>query len=89
MQFRWVRWNRDHVAEHGVDPEEAEMVLRRAEPPYPRKIQEDKWLVVGRGHGGRFLQVIYVVDADKTVFVIHVRPISERERRRLRREGKS
>jgi uncharacterized DUF497 family protein len=88
MEFRWIDWNRDHVAEHGVDPDEAEMVVRLARPPYPRKIEEDKWLVVGRGRGGRFLQVIYVVDPDKTVFIIHARPISEREKRRYRRRGK-
>jgi uncharacterized DUF497 family protein len=89
MQFRWIDWNRDHLAEHGVDPDEAEQVVRLARAPFPRKIEEDKWLVVGRGRGGRFLQVIYVVDADKMVFVIHARPISEREKRRLRRGWKS
>jgi len=89
MQFRWIDWNRDHIAEHGVDPDEAEMVVRRARSPFPRKIEEEKWLVVGQGRGGRFLQVIYVVDADNTVFIIHARPISEREKRRFRRRGKS
>jgi uncharacterized DUF497 family protein len=72
-----------------VDPDEAELVVRRAQSPYPRKFEEEKWLVVGRGRGGRFLQVIYVVDPDKTVFIIHARPISEREKRRYRRRGKS
>ena len=71
MQFRWIEWNRDHVAKHSVDPEEAESVVRHAERPFPRRIEEDKWLVVGRGVGGRVLQVIYVVDSDKSVFVIH------------------
>jgi uncharacterized DUF497 family protein len=89
MQFRWFDWNRDHIAQHGVGPDEAETVVRRAQSPYPIKIEEDKWLVVGRGRGGRFLQVIYVVDADKTVFIIHARPISEREKRRFRRREKS
>ena len=89
MEFRWIDWNREHVAEHGVDPDEAEMVVRRAQSPFPRKIEEDKWLVVGQGRGGRFLQVIYVVDADRTVFIIHARPISEREKRSSRRRGRS
>ena len=85
MQFRWIDWNREHVTEHGVDPDEAEMVVRNARSPFPRKIKEDKWLVVGRGRGSRFLQVIYILDPDKTVFIIHARPITERERRRLKR----
>ena len=85
MEFRWIDWNREHVAEHGVDPQEAEMVVRQARSPFPRKIKEDKWLVIGRGRGSRFLQVIYLLDPDKTVFIIHARPITEREKGRLKR----
>ena len=85
MQFRWIDWNQEHVTEHGVDPQEAGIVVRQARSPYPRKIKEDKWLVVGRGRGSRLLQVIYILDPDKTVFIIHARPITERERRRLKR----
>jgi uncharacterized DUF497 family protein len=88
MRFRWIDWNREHVADHSVDPDEAEMVVRQARPPFPRKIEEEKWLVIGPGKGGRLLQVIYIVDEDKTVFVIHARPISEREKRRFRKRFK-
>ena len=89
MQFRWIDWNRDHIAEHGVDREEAEMVARSAKQPFPRKIDEDKWLVIERGVGGRFVQVIYVIDPEKTVFVIHARPITDHEKRRLQKKWKS
>jgi uncharacterized DUF497 family protein len=89
MQFRWIDWNRGHVAEHGVDPQEAERVVQQARSPFPRKIEEDKWLAIGPGRGGRLLQVIYLVDPDKTVFIIHARPIDEREKKRLRRRWKS
>lgn len=85
MQFRWIDWNRDHIAEHGVDTEEAEMVVRNAKSPFPRKIGDEKWIVIGRGVSGRFLQVIYLEDSDKTIFVIHARPINDREKRRLKR----
>ncbi|HBI42669.1 MAG TPA: hypothetical protein DDY78_07405 [Planctomycetales bacterium] len=89
MRFRWIDWNREHVLEHGVDPEEAEMILKQARSPFPRKIEEDKWLVIGPGRGGRFLQVIYIFDPDKTIFIIHARPVEEREKKRLRRRRKS
>lgn len=89
MQFRWIDWNRDHVVEHGVDPEEAERVVRQARPPFPRKIEEDKWLVIGRGRGDRFLQVIYILDPDETIFIIHARPSDDREKKRVRRRWKS
>ena len=69
MQFRWIAWNRDHIDEHGVDPLEAESVVRNAVRPFPIKIEDDKWLVHGRGIGGRFLQVIYLVDPDKPVLL--------------------
>ena len=85
MQFRWIEWTQEHVAEHGVDLEEAELVVRHAQSPFPQQIGEDKLLVQGQGRGGRFLQVIYVLDPDNTVFVIHARPLTEGEKRRYRR----
>jgi uncharacterized DUF497 family protein len=83
--FRWNDWNVEHLTRHSVAPEEAESVIRAARRPFPRKIEEDKWLVWGQGRGGQFLQVIYVLDSDKTVYVIHARPLNEQEKRRLRR----
>ena len=88
MQFRWIDWNRDHIAKHGVTEEEAERVVRSAKAPFPRKHGDEKWTVIGRGIGGRFLQVIYLVDPDKTSFVIHARPINDREKKRLRKRRK-
>jgi len=85
MEFRWIAWNHDHIAEHGVGSEEAELVVRNAKAPFPEQLGDDKLLVMGRGSGGRFLQVIYVLDPDDTVFVIHARPLTGREKRRLRR----
>ena len=65
------------------------MVVRAARSPFPRKIEEDKWLVWGRGQGGRFLQVIFVLDEDGTAYVIHARPLDDREKWRFRRrEGR-
>ena len=66
MVFRWNEWNLDHVTKHGVTPEEAEMVVESAQPPYPEQVGGGKWRVVGRGIG-RFVQVIYCLDPDNTV----------------------
>jgi uncharacterized DUF497 family protein len=85
MDFRWNDWNVEHIAEHRVSPEEAESVVRAARRLYPRKIQEDKWLAWGQGTGGRLLQVIFVMADDETIYVIHARPLTEREKRRHRR----
>lgn len=88
MECRWNDWNIEHIAEHGVSPEEAENVLGNARRPFPRKIDDDKWLVWGRGIGGRPVQVIFVLDDDDVAFVIHARPLTDREKRRFRRGRK-
>jgi len=60
MIFSWDDLNREHIAEHRVNPEEAEQVVRNAEPPFPQTIEDDKLVVWGATESGRFLQVIYV-----------------------------
>jgi len=42
------------------------------------------WLVWGRG--GRMLWVVFLIDEDDSVYVIHARPLTEREKRRHRKE---
>ena len=89
MDFRWSDWNEQHIADHGVVPLEAEAVIEGARPPFPRRIEDDKWLVWGRGVGGRLLQVVFVLDDDDAVYVIHARPMTDREKRRYRRMVRS
>lgn len=89
MEFRWIEWNVQHIEEHGVDWQEAELLIERARAPYPLRRGEDKWMVKGAGNGGRLLQAIYVVDPDGTVFVIHARPLTDREKKRFKRRRKS
>jgi uncharacterized DUF497 family protein len=85
MRFRWNDWNREHIAEHSVEPEDAEQVVRQKGSPFPQQIGDDKLLVMGQGRGGRYLQVIYILDPDETAFVIHTRPLTDREKKRYRR----
>lgn len=84
MDFRWNEWNREHAAQHGVTVEEAEAVVVSAIRPFPLQSVDDKWVVWGRGRGGRLLQVIYLLDWDDVVYVIHARPLSEKEKRAYR-----
>jgi uncharacterized DUF497 family protein len=85
MNFRWNDWNEDHISQHGVLPEEAERVVATCRSPFPRLIEDEKRLVWGRGLGGRLLQVVFIVDGDGTIFVIHARPLTDHEKRRYRR----
>ena len=84
-EFRWNDWNLEHIAEHGIDLVEAELVVNHARRPWPQKIGGGKWRVWGQTEDGRYLQVIYIFDPDPTVFVIHARDLSEQEKRLFRR----
>jgi uncharacterized DUF497 family protein len=85
LDFRWNAWNIEHLARHAIDPEEAQAVVAGARPPFPLSRSDDKWLVWGRGCGGRMVQVVFVLDDDGTVYVIHARPLTVREKYRYRR----
>lgn len=85
MEFRWIDWNLDKVHGHSVEPEEAEEAVRNARRPYPEENYEGRWLVQAQSDGGRYLQVVYLIDPEGTLFVIHSRPLTEREKRKLRR----
>ncbi len=79
--FRWNDWNRDKLAKHGVFVDEAERIVRGAKRPYPMRNAGGRWLSVGRGRGDRVVEVVHLIDADGTVFVIHPMPLSTRRRR--------
>lgn len=83
--YRWNEWNVEHIAEHGITPTEAEHVVDNARPPYPEQTRNKKFLVRGNNANGDFLQVIYLVDPDGTIYIIHARPLTDREKRRYRR----
>jgi len=85
MNFRWNDDNLEHATQHGISPDEAESVVQTAHAPYPEHRGDDKWMVLGRGIGGRFVQVVYVIDWDGTFYIIHARPLTDNEKRRYRR----
>jgi uncharacterized DUF497 family protein len=85
VQFRWNDWNVDHIAEHGVTPEEAEYVVEHARSPYPKKFGGGKYGVWGQAETGWWLQVIYILSPAPVVFVIHARPLDDNEKRQPRR----
>jgi uncharacterized DUF497 family protein len=88
VEFRWNYWNVEHLAKHSVEPDEAERVIMQARAPYPISRSDDKYLVWGPGRADRLLQVVFVLDDDGTVFVIHGRQLTDREKRRFRRGRK-
>jgi uncharacterized DUF497 family protein len=84
-EFHWNDWNRHKVGQHNVEPEEAEYVVNHARRPYPMREDDERRLVWGQTHSGRYLQVVYLIDVEESIFVIHARPLTDREKKRMRR----
>jgi hypothetical protein len=78
--FRWNDWNREHATQHGCTIAEIESIVLRQSPGM--KIGDGKWMVEGRGIGDPMVRVIFVLDADRTFFVIHAMPLTTMRRRR-------
>src|SRR5207247_1486699 len=83
-RYRWNRWNVEHIGEHGISVEDAQFVVDRARPPYPQQ-QADRFLVIGQTGSGAYIQVAYVFDPPGVIYVIHARPLTDKEKRRYRR----
>lgn len=77
---RWIEWNIDKVEKHGCSLEEVQQLVNNPSRGFPRRAGE-KYQVHGRGQGGRWVQVIYLIDPDSTIFVIHAMPLTTRRRR--------
>ena len=80
-EFRWIRWNVENATKHGCTFAEIESVILRPDRGFPRRIDNEKWLVYGRGVGNRLIEVIYLLDDPHTAFVIHAMPLITRRRR--------
>jgi uncharacterized DUF497 family protein len=80
-RWLWDEWNIDHIAEHGVEPFEAEEV-----GDHPRYVERwrDRYLAWGPTAEGRFLFVVYV-NKPLGRYVISARDMEEGEKRRIRR----
>ena len=61
MLFVYDDWNREHVTKHGVMLHDAKFVIDNARPPYPKKIEEGKFIVYGKDRHGRMLEVVFAL----------------------------
>jgi uncharacterized DUF497 family protein len=85
VEFRWNYANVAHIAEHGVRISDAEFLVEHPTRGYPRHVGDQKFLVRGRTATGLYAQVAYIFDPPGVVYVIHCRPLTDSEKRRLRR----
>ena len=85
--FEWDDGNLDHIARHGVSPEEAEEALldrRRIGTAIRRSTDELRWGSVGATEDGRILAMIYTRRSGR-IRIVTARDANVAERRRYRR----
>src|SRR3712207_247333 len=76
----WDDWNRDHIAQHAVMPEEAEAVI--AGDPIVRSSYKNRLVFTGPTSTGRMLTIVAgpVPDRADVYYVFSARPASREER---------
>lgn len=84
VKFRWHAWNIEHIAMHGISVPEAQFIVEHPRRPYPEMIGDGKRYIAGQTPDGTYAQVIYLLDPDGTVFVIHARLLNDSEKRKYR-----
>ena len=85
LEFRWNEANLEHIAKHNITAADAEYVVRHARKPYPEKRENFKFYVAGQTPDGTFIQVVFIIDPPPEIYVIHARPLNDREKRVYRR----
>lgn len=80
--FWWEELNIEHIAEHGVEPYEAEEVIDNN--PLILRAGEGKYLAYGQTDAGRYLIVVFAPKSDRRVRVVTARDMTQSEKGRLR-----
>lgn len=85
-EVRWEDWSEDHIAQHGVAPDEVEDVVMHP-PRYACGGRDGTTLVYGTTRGGRHLLVVVAEEGDGVVFVVTARDMNRNEQRTFRAKG--
>ncbi|MEM7114910.1 MAG: BrnT family toxin [Chloroflexota bacterium] len=85
-QFWWDEDNIEHIANHGVEPYEAEEVID--DSPLILRAGKDRYAAYGQADSGRYLIVVFAIKPDERIRVITARDLTAAEKKRLRRRRK-
>jgi uncharacterized DUF497 family protein len=83
FRFWWDDENVEHIANHGVDPFEAEAVITNAVEI--RKVGHGKYVAYGQTDSGRYLMVIFAPKEQRRLRVVTARDLTPKEKRRFRK----
>ena len=84
--FWWDDVNVEHIAEHGVEPYEAEEVIDNRQ--LLLRAREEKYIAYGQTDAGRYLMVVYALKSEQRVRVVTARDMTQAEKSRLRQKRK-
>jgi uncharacterized DUF497 family protein len=84
VEFDWDDDNEEHIARHGVEPDEVFFDPRRVRASAYIAENERRRAVIGATDRGRLLYVVFTVRGGR-IRVVSARDPSEREARRYRR----
>lgn len=82
--FWWDELNIEHIAEHGVEPYEAEEVIDNT--PLVLRASEGKFLAYGQTDAGRYLIVVFAPKGDQRLRVVTARDMTQAEKGKLRKK---
>lgn len=82
--FWWDEENIEHIADHGVDPYEAEYVIRYAKAY--RRAPQGKYIVMGQTDSGRYLLVVFAPKGNQRVRVVTARDLTPKEKSNARQK---
>jgi uncharacterized DUF497 family protein len=85
-EFVWPQSQIDHIAEHGVTPEEFEEVCSGKSLFFraPSEGENPVYYVLGRTRAGRYLFCVVIRFADGNGYPVSARPMTDKEKRRFR-----
>ena len=84
--FWWDEVNIEHIADHGVEPFEAEEVVDNR--PRVLRAGSDKYLAYGQTDAGRYLIVVFALKSEQRLRVITARDMTQAEKNRFRTKRK-
>ncbi len=82
-RFWWDDNNIEHIANHGVEPYEAEAVID--DDPVILKAGRGKYVAYGQTDAGRYMLVVFAPKSERRLRIITARDMTTAEKKRLRR----
>lgn len=82
-RFWWDEQNIEHIANHGVEPFEAEQILANAD--LIRKADRGKYVAYGQTFAGRYLMVVFARKEQGRIRIATARDMTPSEKRNLRK----